>query len=336
MPSPPGCAPAPPLPSPQACSGAPAPGSSRSSASTGVSSVFVIAVCTPLMPGAPAGRPAHRRPSRSTPSRRRPRSRLFIVPWPAAPTSVGRGLRERAQAHVGDALAHLDVPRADGDGRDAATTVPAGAITRTGRMAPPFAGIVGSVADAERERDRAHRHRLDRVHVARPLRRRAGEVERGGVAGDRDRDARSVRASAGAGRGPAESSTSVNVVAAVGEPRAARRACAARRSRRSRRTSSVEPSCATTSRTRSTPSAFAPRCASRSPRRSSGVRDALDDARLDLGVEQRRRDAQTLLVDHERVGRHRTRGRPAEVGVVRPVRDPRRRGPRRRSRARRA
>ena len=42
------------------------------------------------MPVAPTGgRPARRRSSRSTPSRRRRASTLFIVPWPAAPTRSG-------------------------------------------------------------------------------------------------------------------------------------------------------------------------------------------------------------------------------------------------------
>ena len=62
------------------------------------------------------------------------------------PEPVGRGDRERAQAHVGDALADLDVAGADRDRRHGRDHGARGATTRTGRSAPPFAGIVGSVA----------------------------------------------------------------------------------------------------------------------------------------------------------------------------------------------
>ena len=60
---------------------------------------------------------------------------------------VGQDLGEGAEAHVGHPLADLDVAGAHGAGGAAATSVPAGAITLTGRMAPPLAGMVGSAAD---------------------------------------------------------------------------------------------------------------------------------------------------------------------------------------------
>ncbi len=77
-------------------------------------------------------------------------------------------------------------------GGRAATIVPAGAMTSTGRNAPPLAGIVGSVATRRRERDRRDSDRLDRVHVAGALWVGAREVERDAVTGhsDGDHDAR--------------------------------------------------------------------------------------------------------------------------------------------------
>ena len=83
-------------------------------------------------------------------------STLFIVPWRRRADPVGHDLRERAEAHVGDALAHLDVARADRGRRPRRRRpCPAGATTCTGRSAPPLAGIVGSVHRPQRERDRA-------------------------------------------------------------------------------------------------------------------------------------------------------------------------------------
>ncbi len=56
MPSPPGARPAPPLPVRNAYRRTRI-GYARSKASTGVSRVFVIAVCTPFIPARPSGRP---------------------------------------------------------------------------------------------------------------------------------------------------------------------------------------------------------------------------------------------------------------------------------------
>ena len=146
----------------------------------------------------------------------------------ARPARARRGTRRRR------AGSPRRCPRRPRPAATAATTVPGGATTRTGRIAPPFAGIVGSVAARDGERDRAHGHRLDRVHVARALRVGAGEVER-----------RSRR------RRPSPSPRSASATAAPGAARPsrarprtcqrrraappARRACAVRRSRRSRR-----------------------------------------------------------------------------------------------------
>ena len=75
-------------------------------------------------------------------------STLFIVPCDGGADPVGRDLGERAEAHVGDALAHLDVAGAD-RGRERGGHERARRARRpcTGRSAPPLAGIVGSMAD---------------------------------------------------------------------------------------------------------------------------------------------------------------------------------------------
>src|SRR5215217_9307712 len=72
---------------------------------------------------------------------------LFIVPWLAAATLRGQ-LAARAPKQTSATrwlTSTLPAPTATG-GR-AATIDPAGAMTRTGRMAPPLAGMVGSAAD---------------------------------------------------------------------------------------------------------------------------------------------------------------------------------------------
>ena len=109
--------------------------------------VFVIAVCTPLMPGAP-GPPALPAADRLVvhPARRRRRARCSSSPGPrrrpgrAPPARAHRGTRRRP------AGSPRRCPRRPRPVDRAATTVPGGAITCTGRSAPPFAGIVGSVA----------------------------------------------------------------------------------------------------------------------------------------------------------------------------------------------
>ena len=126
------------------------------------------------------GRPARRRSSRSRPtaSRRPPISTLFIVPCDAAPTPSGStwASAPRQTSATRWLTSTLPAPTAAGGrrvhdrARRARSRAPAGAT-------PPLAGMVGSSA-AQREHDRADRHRLDGVHVAAALRVGAGEVER--------------------------------------------------------------------------------------------------------------------------------------------------------------
>ena len=151
---------------------------------SGVFLLLVIAVWTPLMPGGAAGRPRRRRSSRSTPSPRPPMRTLFIVPWPRAPTRSGSGLGQGAEAHVGDALAHLDVAGPHRGRRPRADERAAGAddVHRSQRAAVGRDGRVDG--GAQREGDRRHGDGRDGVDVAARLRIRAGEVEGDLVAGD--------------------------------------------------------------------------------------------------------------------------------------------------------
>src|SRR5688500_10375791 len=73
--------------------------------------------------------------------------RLFIVPCPAAGTRPGNACASapRHTSAIRCETSTLPAPTAAG-GR-AFTIVPAGAITRTGRIAPPLAGNVGSQAE---------------------------------------------------------------------------------------------------------------------------------------------------------------------------------------------
>ena len=139
-------------------------GSARSSASTGVSSVFVIAVCTPLMPA---------RPRATTLAAA---DRLVVHP---------RARRRRARCsscpatrrRPGPGTACASAPRHTSATRWLTSTLPA--PTATGRYGrderarrrndahrPQRAAVRGDrrVGDrAERERDRAHGHGFDRV-----------------------------------------------------------------------------------------------------------------------------------------------------------------------------
>ena len=113
---------------------------------------------------------------------------LFIVPWPRGADPVGRGLGERAEAHVGDALAHLDVAGAD-RGRQAAraTSVPGGRddVHRAQRAAVGRDGRVDRRC-AARTRPRDTVTASTALTLPRALRVGAGEVEGDLVAGDRD------------------------------------------------------------------------------------------------------------------------------------------------------
>src|SRR5918992_2135517 len=74
-------------------------------------------------------------------------SRLFIVPWPAAGTRAAPGSASAARHTSATRWLTSTLPAPTAAGGRAATTVPGGATTRTGRSAPPLAGMVGSVAD---------------------------------------------------------------------------------------------------------------------------------------------------------------------------------------------
>ena len=173
-------------------------------------------------------RPGRHRSSRSTPTARRRPARSRAARCSSCPGWRRRRARrqrprERAEAHVGDPLAHLHVPRTDRDRRDARRPRCRAARPRcTGRMAPPLAGMVGSSDGAQRELDRAHGHRFDRMDVARTLRAGAGEVDdaarrRCAVTAHDDRH----RRSAAPGAVPAESRTSSNAHGPVRSPNAA-------------------------------------------------------------------------------------------------------------------
>ena len=177
MPSPPGYAPAPPLPR-RSVNRRTRSGSARSSASTGVSRVFVIAVCTPLMPVPPGSAALPAADGLVVHPARVAEQHVVHRPLPGRADPPGHGLGQRAEAHVGHPLAHLDVAGAD-RGRGLGGDDRAGRRDhddRAHRAAVRRDGRVGRAP--QRERDRAHRHRLDRVHVAGPLRVGAGEVER--------------------------------------------------------------------------------------------------------------------------------------------------------------
>ena len=319
MPSPPGNSPAPPLPR-RSVNRRTRSGSDRSSASTGVSRVFVIAVCTPLMPGAPgpAALPAADRlvvhPARVA------EQHVVHRPLPRRAEPIGHGLGERAEAHVGHALAHLDVAGTDrrrvlgGDDRAARRVHD----DRSHRAAVRGNRRVGRAP--QRERDRAHRHRLDRVDVAGLLRAGPGEVEARvlTVDGDRDDDRYGTLL---LGPWPGAVERILEPVRAVGDrtQRGAHAALAVVDDLLQRR------------------GAAEPRHQLDEARRADRVRTALRgevvaplrgrararrDQLLDGVVDDGRRDAQALLLDHERVGRHRAGRDATDVGVVGAVRGP--------------
>ena len=224
--------------------------------------------------------------------------------------------RERAQAHVGDPLAHLDVAGTDGDGwpRGDDASAP-GAMTRTGRSAPPLAGIVGSVTDRSAN-DTADvvtaataltlPARCSSVPVKSNVMSSPSIVTRTEIVADGCARARSSRA---------RPSRPTN-----------RRACRASAARMRRSAySSTSPHGAPDAMidaSRSTPTAFAPTCASRSPARSTGVRELREQHGAHFVGEQHRRQPQSLLIDLGRVRGDRAGRGAADVGVVRTVRRP--------------
>ena len=154
MPSPPRAAPAPPEPRPQPVPHAPASDTTAPALRSGCCACSSCPCARRSCRHGPGARPVRRRASRSTPNRRPPMSRLFIVPCDAAPSvpaARARARRGTRRRPAGSPRRCRHRPRPEAV---AATIVPAGAITATGRNAPPLAGIVGSVADAQRERDR--------------------------------------------------------------------------------------------------------------------------------------------------------------------------------------
>ena len=74
-----------------------------------------------------------------------PSSTLFIVPWLAAPTRSGCACASAARHTSATRWLTSTLPAPTATGGTAATTVPGGAITCTGRIVPPLAGSVGSV-----------------------------------------------------------------------------------------------------------------------------------------------------------------------------------------------
>ena len=220
------------------------------------------------------------------------------MPWLAAPTRSGTTCASAPRHTSATRWLTSTLPAPTATGGTAATTVPAGAITRTGRMRAAVRRDRRVGDGADRERDRAHGHRLDRVHVARPLRVGAGEVER---RRRRRRPSASTTMRVGdccSGRGPAESSTSSNVPATVGQVARAPRACGARRSRGSRRAARRRPSASTISAHArdAEPVGAALRVEVAAPlvgRARARATIAVDD----VVVERRRREAQPFLVD---------------------------------------
>jgi hypothetical protein len=113
---------------------------------------------------------------------------LFIVPCDAAHTG-GQRLSQGAGHTSAARWLTSTLPAPTATGSVALTIVPGGAITVTGRSAPPLLGMVGSSTDRKANAT-ADGHRFDRVDVAVPLRRGAREVELdvGALDGDRDHD----------------------------------------------------------------------------------------------------------------------------------------------------
>ena len=142
MPSPPACAPAPPLPR-RSRSRRTRTGTTAPAPRPACCGCWSCRCARRSCPCARVGRPARRRRSRSTPSRRCPTSTLFIVPCEAAPSRPGKRLGQRAEAHVGDPLAHLDVAGADRGRGPGGHDRAGGRDDRTGRSAPPLAGRSG-------------------------------------------------------------------------------------------------------------------------------------------------------------------------------------------------
>src|SRR5919201_4923788 len=70
-----------------------------------------------------------------------------MVPWPAAATRSGQAWARAPKQTSATRWLTSTLPAPTAAGGRAATTVPAGATIDTGRIAPPLAGIVGSVAD---------------------------------------------------------------------------------------------------------------------------------------------------------------------------------------------
>ena len=92
--------------------------------------------------------------------------RLFIVPCDAAPTRSGATCARAPRQTSATRWLTSTLPAPTAAGGAAATTEPGGATTRTGRSAPPLAGMVGSVADRRAKATARHGHRLDGVDVA--------------------------------------------------------------------------------------------------------------------------------------------------------------------------
>src|SRR6187455_1932389 len=69
-----------------------------------------------------------------------------MVPCDAAPTLPGAAWASAPRHTSATRWLTSTLPAPTAAGNSAATIVPDGAITVTGRIAPPFAGIVGSVA----------------------------------------------------------------------------------------------------------------------------------------------------------------------------------------------
>ena len=247
-------------------------GSARSSASTGVSRVFVIAVCTPLMPVGP------RSPALPTadglvvhPGPGSVAAEQHVVHRPLAGRADALGLRP-ARAPRGTrrrpAGSPPRCPRPTATGGTAATTVPARRdhVHRAG-SSPPLAGSVGSVT--ARIANATALTVTASTALTLPGRCASVPVKSKVTSSPSMRTSTTMRVGVCcSGRGPAESSTSVAakrpsgksrergahapfaVVEDLGEQLGDRRA--AERRARARRGAA-------------TPSALAPRCASRSP-----------------------------------------------------------------------
>ena len=80
-----------------------------------------------------------------------PISTLFIVPCDAAPSRPGSAWASAPKQTSATRWLTSTLPAPTAAGGRAFTIVPGGAITVTGRSAPPLAGSVGSSADPQGE-----------------------------------------------------------------------------------------------------------------------------------------------------------------------------------------